>query len=191
MRVALATNWWALVIRGVLGILLGVVTFAWPGITLTALVFLFGAYALIDGIMAIVGAVRAMERHDRWGVLVLEGIVGIAAAAVTVLWPAITALSLVFVIAAWALVTGFLELVAAVRLRKHVRHEWLLVLGGVASVAFGVLIAMAPLAGALVIALWFGAYAFVFGVVLVGLGFKLRSWQHHMQTGPAVTAPAH
>ncbi len=191
MGVALATNWWSLVMRGVLGILLGVITFAWPGITLTALVFLFGAYALVDGIMAIAGAVRAVERRDRWGVLVLEGIVGIAAAAITVLWPAITLLSLIFVIAAWSIVTGVLELVAAARLRRHVRGEWLMVVGGIASVVFGILVAIAPLAGALVIALWLGVYAFIFGIVLLILGFRLRSWQHHAPASPPMPAPAH
>ena len=191
MNIALAKNWWALVIRGIVGILLGVVTFAWPGITLGALVILYGAYALVDGVMALIGAVRAVQSHERWGALLIEGIAGIAAAAVTMLWPGITALALVIVIASWAIVTGVFELVAAVRLRKHITGEWLLALGGIASIVFGVLIIMAPLAGALVIALWVGAYTLVFGVLLVALGFRLRSWGRAPHSGPPVALPAH
>jgi uncharacterized membrane protein HdeD (DUF308 family) len=191
MNIALARNWWSLVIRGIAAILLGVVTFAWPGITLAALVLLYGAYALVDGVMAIIGAVRAAQSHERWGALLIEGIAGIVAAAITVAWPGITALALVFVIAAWAIVTGVFELVAAVRLRKYVTGEWLLALGGIASIAFGVLIVIAPLAGALVIALWVGAYTLVFGVLMIALGFRLRSWGKTPHAGPSVAIPAH
>jgi uncharacterized membrane protein HdeD (DUF308 family) len=191
MNIALARNWWSLVIRGIAAILLGVVTFAWPGITLAALVLLYGAYALVDGVMAIIGAVRAAQSHERWGALLIEGIAGIVAAAITVAWPGITALALVFVIAAWAIVTGVFELVAAVRLRKYITGEWLLALGGIASIAFGVLIVIAPLAGALVIALWVGAYTLVFGVLMIALGFRLRSWGKTPHAGPSVAIPAH
>ena len=105
MEVALARNWWSLVIRGLVAIVFGIVTFAWPGITLGALMLLFGAYALLDGVISIVGAWKAARAHERWGALILEGIVCIAAAAVTALFPGITALALVYLIAAWALVT--------------------------------------------------------------------------------------
>jgi uncharacterized membrane protein HdeD (DUF308 family) len=192
MRLALVRNWWSLVLRGVLGILIGVVTFAWPGITLASLVLLFGAYALVDGIFSIAGAVRAAQAHERWVVLVIEGIVGIAAAVITVAWPAITALALVFVIGSWAVVTGVFEIAAAVRLRKHITGEWLLALSGIASVIFGFLMMIAPLAGALVIALWFGAYAFVFGILMMVLGFKLRNLRNSAFAGrPVMPAPAH
>jgi uncharacterized membrane protein HdeD (DUF308 family) len=191
MRLALVRNWWSLVLRGVVAILVGLATFAWPGVTLAGLVILFGAYALVDGIFSIIGAVRAAEIGERWGVLVLEGLVGIGAAIVTLMWPAITAIALVYVIAAWAIVTGVLEISAAIRLRQHIHGEWLLVLGGIASVIFGFLIMMAPLAGALVIALWFGAYALVFGVLLVALGVRLRGIRNSPLIGPTVTAPAH
>jgi uncharacterized membrane protein HdeD (DUF308 family) len=191
MRLALARNWWSLVIRGFLGIAVGIITFLWPAITLAALVFLFAAYALVDGVMSLAGAVRAVQAHERWGVLLFEGIVGIAAAAITVLWPAITALGLVYVIAAWAIVTGCAEFAAAVRLRQHVSGEWLLLLGGIASIIFGVLCIAVPLAGALVIALWFGAYALIFGAILVALGFRLRTWDRELPSGGRVPAPAH
>jgi uncharacterized membrane protein HdeD (DUF308 family) len=191
MSIALATNWWSLVVRGVAALLFGVLTIMWPGITLTALVFLFAAYALIDGIVNIAGMVKAIHRHDRWGVLLLEGIVGVAAAAVAVAWPAITAVALVYLIAAWAIVTGGFEVAAAVRLRKHVSGEWLLALSGIASLVFGILLMIAPLTGALVIALWIGAYALIFGALLVVLGFRLQRWGKAHTSGPSMAASAH
>lgn len=191
MRIALATNWWALVIRGLAGIAFGILTFAWPGITLVALVFLFAGYSLVDGVMNIVGAVRAIEKHDRWGILVLEGIVGIGAAAITVVWPGITALALVYVIAAWAVVTGCLEIAAAIRLRRVISGEWLLVLSGALSLVFGILLVISPIAGALVIALWVGAYALIFGVIMVALGLRLRSWGRNVMASGHIPAPAH
>jgi uncharacterized membrane protein HdeD (DUF308 family) len=192
MRVILANNWWSLVIRGVAAILLGILAFAAPGITLTALVFLFAAYALVNGVMSLAGALRAAGAQQRWGSLLLEGIVGILAAVVTVVWPAITVLSFVYVVSAWAVITGAMEIAAAIRLRKHIHGEWLLVLAGVISVLFGGLLAVMPIAGAVVLALWVGVYAIVFGVTLVALGFRLRSWLHHGAPGDSpMPAPAH
>lgn len=191
MKETIAKNWWALVIRGFLGIGFGLITFFWPGITLASLVILFAAYALVDGVMAIVAAVRSLKSHERWGALLLEGIAGLAAGVLTMAWPAITALWLIYLIAAWAIITGIFEIVAAVKLRKEIEGEWLLALTGIASVIFGVLIMVSPLAGALVIAIWIGAYAFIFGVMLVALGFRLRSWAHGRHAGPSITAPAH
>jgi uncharacterized membrane protein HdeD (DUF308 family) len=190
MRIVLARNWWSMAIRGAAAILVGVITFAWPGITLTGLVFLFGAYALLDGIFSIAGMVRAARSHERWGSLLLEGVAGLLAALVTIVWPAITAISLLYVIAAWALVTGVFEIAAAVRLRKHVSGEWMLALSGVLSLAFGVLIVIFPLAGALAITLWVGAYCLIFGAVLVALGFRLRNWGGTL-AGPSMAVPAH
>jgi len=191
MRVPLISNWWSLVLRGVVGVLLGLFTFAWPGITLAGIVLVFGAYALIDGVVSLAGALRAIQARERWGVLVLEGLVGIGAAVVTAFWPAITALALVYIIAAWAIITGVLEISAALRLRQYIRGEWLLALGGIASVIFGFLVMIAPIAGALVIALWFGAYALLFGVLMVALGIRLRSSQHLRLSGPTIPAPVH
>jgi uncharacterized membrane protein HdeD (DUF308 family) len=191
MRIVLARNWWSLAIRGAAAILLGIITFVWPGITLTGLVFLFGAYALVDGIFSIAGMVRAAQSHERWGSLLLEGVAGLVAAAVTIVWPAITAISLLYVIAAWALVTGVFEIAAAIRLRKHISGEWMLALGGILSVAFGILAIVFPLAGALAITLWVGAYCMIFGAVLVGLAFRLRSWSARTHSGPSIVAPAH
>jgi uncharacterized membrane protein HdeD (DUF308 family) len=190
MPLVLAHNWWSVVIRGFIAILFGILTLAWPGITVGALVILFGVYALIDGIVNLAGARKASKAHERWGVLVIEGIVGIAAALVTFAWPAITAIVLVYVIAAWAVVTGIFEIMAAIRLRKHISGEWLLGLAGVASIVFGVLLMAAPLVGALVIAIWIGVYALIFGGMLVGLGLRLRSWHRAVggETARAVGA---
>ena len=175
-------------LRGAIAIIAGLLTFVLPGITVAALVILFGAYALLDGILNIVGAWRAAERHERWVALLLEGFVGIGAAAVTALWPAITALALVMIIAAWALLTGALELVAAVRLRKYITGEWLLALSGIASILFGALLVIFPAAGALAIALWIGVYLVVFGVLLVSLGIRLRGYARELGYGGS---PAH
>jgi uncharacterized membrane protein HdeD (DUF308 family) len=171
----LAKNWWLLVVRGLVAILLAGLAFAWPGITLTALVFLFGGYAFIDGLVSIAAAVRAIDRREHWGWLLVEGVTGIVAAAVTVMWPQITMLALVFVIAMWAILTGAMAIASAIRLRKEIRGEWLMALSGVASIVFGALVLSRPAVGALVLTLWFGAYMLVAGVLLVALGFRLHS----------------
>jgi len=188
MNVALARNWWSLVIRGLVAISVSVIAVVWPGITLAALVLLFGAYALIDGVVSLAGAVKAARAHERWLVLVLEGIAGIVIAAITVLWPGVTAFALIWIIAVWALVTGVFEIAAAIRLRKHVAGEWLLALGGVLSILFGFLIMLFPLAGAVAIAYLVGSYAFVFGVVLMTLGFRLRNWSQFADSAASATA---
>jgi uncharacterized membrane protein HdeD (DUF308 family) len=174
----LARNWWAVLLRGIAGILFGIATFFAPAISLAVLVLLFGAYSLVDGVLALISAVRNRATNERWWVVLLEGTVGIIAGIVTFAWPGITALALLYVIAAWALITGALEIAAAIRLRKVIDHEWLLVLSGIISIAFGVLLLMFPGAGALAVVLWIGAYALFFGVLLVALGIRLRSWEH-------------
>jgi len=191
MSFVLARNWWSLVIRGIIGVLVGIIAFTWPGVTFRALLLIFAAYVLIDGVVDIIGSVRAAEVGERWGALLFEGIIGILAGLVTIFWPAITAFALVFVIAAWAIITGIAEIAAAIRLRQHITGEWLLGLAGVISVLFGVFMLARPLAGALVVALWFGAYVFIFGVVLIALGFRLRGWDHHHHIpGSAAPMPA-
>ena len=174
MLTVLARNWWALALRGLLAVLFGVAAFVWPGITLGALVVLFGAYALVDGVFAIVAAIRAAGREMRWWPLVVEGLVGIGVGVLTFAWPGITALALLYLIAGWAIITGIFEIAAAVRLREVIEGEWLLGLGGVASVLFGVAIALFPGAGALALVWMIGAFAVFFGIVLIGLGLRLR-----------------
>jgi uncharacterized membrane protein HdeD (DUF308 family) len=191
MPLLLAKHWWSPVLRGLVAIVVGIIALALPGITLSILVTLFGIYSLIDGIAAVMAAYRSSTMGERWGALLFEGVAGIIAGAVMFLWPAITALVLIYLIGAWALLTGVLELVAAVRLRKHIAGEWLLALGGIASVLFGVLVLAVPLAGALAIALWVGIYSLVFGVILIGFGFRLRAWSKHPGIAGSMTATAH
>ena len=174
LRAVLVQNWWAVAIRGVLGIAVGVIAFVMPGPTMLALVLLFAAYMLVDGIFAIIAAIRAGRQHERWGLLVLEGLADIVAGAIAVLWPGITVLAFVFLVAAWAIVSGGLVLAATFRL--DIDHgRWWLVLGGVASIVYGVLLIVAPLIGALVLTWWFGAYALVFGFALLILSFRLKA----------------
>jgi uncharacterized membrane protein HdeD (DUF308 family) len=188
----LAHNWWAVLLRGFMGVLFGLIALAAPGISLAALVLLFGVYAFVDGVLAIVSALRRRGASDRWGLLLLEGLAGVGAGVATLMWPGLTALVLLYVIAAWALVTGVLEIAAAIRLRKAITGEWLLVLSGLASIGFGLLLTIFPGAGALVVVLWIGAYAIVFGGLLIALGLRLRSWGrvHQPRGHRAAPAPA-
>jgi uncharacterized membrane protein HdeD (DUF308 family) len=172
----LVRNWWVVLLRGLAAIIFGLITFFAPEISLMVLVIVFGAYALVDGILAIVSAIRWRGEVNRWWVLLLEGLTGVAAGVVTFIWPGISALALLFVIAAWAVVTGALEIAAAIRLRKIIAGEWLLALIGIASVALGIMLALFPGPGALALVIWIGAYAMVTGVLLVVLAFRLRSW---------------
>lgn len=170
----LARNWWLLALRGLAGVLFGILAFIWPGITLVALVFLFGAFALVNGILSLILAWNAPKGFPRFGSLILGGILGIAAGIITFFLPGITALGLLIMIAAWAIATGILEIVAAIKLRKVITNEWLWVLAGILSLIFGVLLLLQPAAGALVLVWWIGAYALVFGIVLMILAFRLR-----------------
>jgi uncharacterized membrane protein HdeD (DUF308 family) len=167
----LARRWWALALRGLLAVLFGILTFIIPGLTLFYLVLLFGAYAILEGVFNIISALRAPRQH--WPLL-LEGIVGIIAGFLAFGWPGITALILLYVIGFWAIFTGILEIAAGIRLRKHIDNEWLLILMGVVSVGFGVVLLVFPGTGALAIVLWIGAYALVFGIALMALAFRLR-----------------
>lgn len=172
--VEVSKNWWMLVLRGVLAILFGVVALLVPGTALIALVLVFGFYALLDGGVSFFHALTHRGR-PRWWVGLLEGIVGIGIGILTFLWPGITGLALLYLIAFWAILTGILEVVAAIQLRKEIENEWLLGLGGVLSVAFGVLLIISPVSGALAIAWLIGIYAIMFGVTLIVLGFRLRN----------------
>ena len=170
---SLTRNWWAVVLRGVFAILFGVVALAWPGLTLGAFVLLFGVFAIADGIFALVAALTGGSGRPWWA-LVLKGIVSFAAAAVAFLMPGITALALLFVIALWAIVIGLMEIMVAIRLRKEIQGEFFLALGGVLSILFGAFLIARPGAGALAVTWLIGAYAIVFGVMLLALGFRLK-----------------
>jgi uncharacterized membrane protein HdeD (DUF308 family) len=172
----LARNWWVLALRGVIGILFGLAAFVWPGITLRALVLLYGAFALVDGVFAVAEAVVGGTKNLPWWALLLEGVAGIAVGLITFVAPIVTEVALIYLVAAWAVVTGVFEIVAAIRLRREIEGEWALALGGIVSVLFGLVVAARPVAGALAIAWMIGAYAIVFGVVLLVLAFRLRAW---------------
>jgi len=168
--------WWALFIRGLAGVLFGILTFVKPGITLLALIYLFGAYAVVDGVMNVVAATRTRSGRP-WGALLLEGVVGIAAGLIAFFFPGLTTIALLYLIAGWALVTGGLEIAAAIRLRKVVRGEWRLALSGVLSVALGLLLALFPGPGVLALVVYIGAFALALGIVLMVLAIRMRSWR--------------
>ena len=173
MSNVLAENWWAVALRGVVGILFGLLAFFFPAATILSFVLVFAAYMLVDGVFTIITAVRAAQRRNRWALLVLEGIVSIAAGVVAVLWPGITVLAFVLLMAAWALLSGGLALASSFKLKRE-HGRWWMALSAVASIVFGILLAIAPFIGALVLTWWVGAYALVFGGMLLVLAFKLR-----------------
>jgi uncharacterized membrane protein HdeD (DUF308 family) len=172
----ISSNWWILALRGSFAVLFGVCAFLWPGLTLGVLVILWGAFALIDGIVAVVAGART-----RWWPLLILGLVGIVAGLIALFQPAITALALLVVIGSWAIVRGAFEIVAAIRLRKELSNEWLLILGGAASILFGILVLLFPGAGALSVVWIIGIYAFATGVLLLVLAFRLRGVARHQR----------
>ena len=167
--------WWVLALRGLLAVLFGLAAFVWPSLTLLVLVLLFGAYALVDGVIAVIVSLQERRVFARWWVLLVEGLTGIAAGVLTFVWPAITALVLLYLIAAWAIVTGILEIVTAFSGRLPVAQEWTLALAGILSVLLGVLLAIRPGAGLLSLVWLIGIYAIVFGVLLIVRAFQFRT----------------
>ncbi|MGH7307006.1 MAG: HdeD family acid-resistance protein [Candidatus Rokuibacteriota bacterium] len=171
----LARNWWAVVLRGVFAVLFGLGAFLWPGLTLAVLVLLYGGYLFIDGILAILWALsKRREGAFSWEVF-LVGLASLAAGVLTLLWPGVTAIALLYLIAAWAIIRGIFEILAAFRLRRELSNEWLLALNGVLSVVFGIILIVAPGAGALAVLWLIGSFAIVVGIVMIVLGFRLRS----------------
>jgi len=170
----LTRSWWLLLLRGIAAIVFGVLTWFQPGLSLAVLVLLFGAYTMADGILGVWAAIAGRNDHEYWWVLLLGGLLGIGVGIITFLAPGVTALALLFYIAIWAIATGVLQIAAAIRLRKEITGEWVLVLAGLASVVFGVLLMAQPGAGALAVLWLIASYAIVFGVLLVILAFKAR-----------------
>ena len=170
----LADSWWAVGLRGILGILFGLICLLTPGIAIEVFVILFAAYMLVDGVFAIASGIKAARNGERWGLLILEGIVDLAAGLVAVLWPAITLIALIWIVAVWAIVSGALMLGAAFTLKLD-HGRWWLALGGIASLIFGILLVIEPLIGAVVLTMWIGAYALVFGIFLLILAFQLHA----------------
>lgn len=185
MRELLAEFWWVLVLRGVVAIVFGVLAFLWPGVTIEFLIALFGAYMLVDGVFGTVGALRGRHHAQHWVLMLLEGLLGIAVGVLTWVAPVVTGLAVLLWIGVWAILTGVIEVVQAIRLREQIQGEFWLALAGLLSVGFGVLLLAFPLAGALALLWVLASYAVAFGIVLVLLGFRVRS----TGAGPAAAEP--
>jgi uncharacterized membrane protein HdeD (DUF308 family) len=175
MTILSTRSWWAVIIRGIAALIFGILTFIYPIASLTVLILLFGAYVLVDGIFAIIASLRMPKQQNRyWWALLIEGCFGILAGILTFFMPGITALVLLYLIAAWAIVTGVFEIAAAIQLRREIKGEWLLALGGLISIFFGFVLFFRPAAGALAITWMIGVYVTVFGILMLALGFRLR-----------------
>jgi len=172
----LARYWWLILLRGIAAIIFGALAFIWPGITLVTLVLFWGAFTLVDGILALAHAIMGGNVASRWW-LALIGVLGIIVGLLTFLMPGVTALVLLVFIAAWAIVLGVFQIVGAIRLRKEIDNEWTLGLSGALSVLFGIVLLIAPGAGALALIWVIGAYAIVFGVLMVMAALKLKKHQ--------------
>lgn len=170
-------HWGLVALRGASAVIFALLAFVWPGVSLAALVIIWGAYALIDGALALSNGLRQREDGKPLWSLVAVGALGIAAGLIALVWPGLTALALLLVIAAWAIAIGVFQIVAAIRLRKEIEGEWLLALSGLLSIAFGVLLFVQPGAGAVALAWLIASYALVFGILLLALAWRLRKHQ--------------
>jgi uncharacterized membrane protein HdeD (DUF308 family) len=181
----LSRYWWLLVLRGAAAVAFALLALLWPGATLAALVVLFGAYTLVDGLLALALAFGANRRGggDR-GWLVLHGVLGIAAGIVVFIWPVITAVVLLLVVAAWSVVIGIFQIIAAIQLRREITDEWYLALGGTVSVLFGIYVFINPGAGAFALVWLIGLYAFVFGIALIAVGFRVHGHRADAEVQP-------
>ena len=189
MNDMLANNWWAVALRGIVAILFGIAAFAMPFVTMLSLVVVFAAFSFVDGVFGIIMSVRGARKGERWIWLLLSGILGIVAGAVAVLWPGITVLAFVVLVAAWALVSGTFMLISAFRLKIDHGRVWL-VIGGIASIVFGILLVISPFIGALVLTFWTGAHALVLGATLLVLAYKLRSQRTGLPSNLATSGTA-
>lgn len=186
MAADLARNWWVLALRGLAGILFGIAAFVWPESTLAALVLVFGAYVFVDGIFALIAGIGMRRQLSLWWLVVLEGVAGIILGVLTFRLPDITALVLLSFIAAWSIVTGIFEIATALRIRTMIENEWLMILSGVVSIVFGALLIGQPGAGEIAIVWLLGAYALLFGLLMLMLAFRLRGMRDtigHRATG--------
>jgi uncharacterized membrane protein HdeD (DUF308 family) len=174
MNAVLVQHWWTITLRGAFGVLFGIIALTAPGAVLLSLAFLFGVYLLADGVIGLVGTVRAVRTHGHWGALLAEAVLNILVGLIALLMPGAAVLAFVLLVAAWALISGGLMLSAAMRL--HANHgRWWLALGGIASLVWGIMLVAAPLIGAVVLAWWIGIYAIVFGAALLACGWRLRA----------------
>lgn len=174
----LVHNWWAMALRGVVALLFGLLAFFRPVASIAALILVFGCYAVANGLLTVFAAIANRHGEPHWASLLISGLLSIGAGVVTFVMPGVTAVALLYIIAAWAFVTGVAEIVTAVRLRRVVSDEWMLLLAGALSVLFAVVLVLRPGVGALAVVLWIGSYAILLGVLLLALAFRLRSWDH-------------
>jgi uncharacterized membrane protein HdeD (DUF308 family) len=182
-------SWWILLLRGLFAVVLGILVFTRPALTLAVVVKAFGIYALVEGASSLFAAMRGWSyRDDRW-LLLLEAAVGIVVGIITLRTPGITAMVLIFFIAIWALGTGVLRIVEAIRLRREISGEVWLVLGGLASVLFALLVLTQPLAGAIVMLRLIAAYALILGMTEVMLAFRLHSAKGLPRPGVSESSP--
>ena len=179
---ALAKSWWLLLLRGIAAIIFGILAFVWPGLTLVTLVLLYGAFALVDGVISLIAAFTGSAKPVPTWWLVVVGLLGIGAGIATFVMPGITAILLILFMGAWALVHGIFEIIGAIQLRKEIDNEWMLILSGVVSVLFGVIVLIAPGAGALGLIWAIAVYSIVFGISFVALAFRLRNHKHEAAT---------
>jgi uncharacterized membrane protein HdeD (DUF308 family) len=171
----LKRHWWVPVLRGIAAVLFGIMAFVYPGLTVAVLVLLFGAWILVDGVFRVIGAIGHRASDKEWGFDLIIGILGIIIGFLTFHAPRITALALIIYIAAWALMIGATEIALAIKLRREIKGEWFLILMGLLSIAFAVMLLWNPLPGALALLWLIGSYAIAFGILAVILGFRLRS----------------
>lgn len=174
----LARNWWMFLLRGILALVFGIAALFFPAAAFLSLVLVFGAFALVDGIFALVAAFTGGAKSENWWWLILEGAVGILIGILTIIQPAAMGEAWLILIAAWAIVTGIFEIITAVRLRKVITGEFWLILGGLISVAFGVLVLINPASGAFAVGFMIGAYAILFGIMFIMLALGLRKFKN-------------
>jgi uncharacterized membrane protein HdeD (DUF308 family) len=170
----LAYNWWTVALRGVLGILLGLIAFFFPGVTLGVLVVLFGSFAILEGIFRLVAGIRSRKKNQRWAALILQGTLSIVIGFFAFALPLATALALVYLIAAWAMVSGVIEIATAIQLRKQIEGEWALILEGVVAILFATFLIMVPGPGTVVLIWMTGAFWLSSGILLVILALRLK-----------------
>ena len=181
MFVIFTKNWWVFLLRGLLAILFGGLAVIWPEITLVTLVILFGAFVFLEGLLNLVIGIASSETNRRWWMTLLEGVLGIIIAILTFIWPDLTAVVLLYFIAAWALITGVMEIITAIRLRQMIAREWAMIVSGILSILFGSLLFVFPGESAISLVWLIGLFSMLIGILLIILGFRLRKFQNENQ----------
>ncbi len=174
---ALAKNWWLVLLRGICAVVVGLLAFIWPGATLLALVMLYGAFAIVDGILALSAAISGDTPTPRWWLAVV-GIIGVIAGLVAFLWPGLTAAVLQIFIAVWAIITGIMQMVGAFMLRKEIDDEWYLIAAGALWVVFGLVLVLKPAVGVFALLFTIGSFAIIYGALLISFALRLRTHSH-------------